>query len=847
MENNKFTWIDFYIELSNRILEYKDKRTELIELFRKVFEEVGMNNPFMENNQLLDDICPFTIMGCFNRGYTDKNRTAILTLLKDKLELSAEVPMSYEGIPILNHVGARFFANKKERNLDDIDNLWNMYEIALSYSDEPEKNKADSFCFLFDKVIKQKYVSWNLTMGLYWCRPYTYINLDETNRKFIVESGKLSGDFTAIFDGLDKKMISGINYLSMCQKCSEAIKTGNFGFTNFPEMSYNAWMITHESHEEDENSVLQSASPSKSATQESNAKLSNANFLKWFEPLIDALRDLGGQAKPKEVRDQIIKNLDLKSDVTEAVRGKNNANKFANDVAWARNYMAYEGLIDKSERGIWALTEKGNSCDMTLQYASEIFKKWGKILMNKQNESNESEENTVRFWIYTLEEDSKLWEEFYESKIIAVGWDELGSLADYAEQDEIILELQQKNGNKKSYKRESLVIWQFVNLMNIGDIVYVKYGADKIVGRGIVKTGYTYAADRNAYKNIRAVEWTDKGEWNYPEGHTVSKVLTNITQYTDYVLKLEALFKGTTGRELEIDESVPYKKYTREDFLRDIFMEQGEYDRLIRLLYKKKNLILQGAPGVGKTYIAKKLAYSMMGVEDTSRVMLVQFHQSYSYEDFIMGYRPTKEGFCLEQGPFYEFCRRAQDDIGNEYFFIIDEINRGNLSKIFGELLMLIEKDKRDDELRLLYKNELFSVPHNVYIIGMMNTADRSLAMIDYALRRRFAFYELKPAFESKKFEMMKLRANNVKYDKLVEQIIALNKVIETDESLGSGFVIGHSYFCMDDKGSSFSDEDVAGIVEYELIPLLKEYWFDEPSKVKEWESRLRGVFNGED
>lgn len=155
---------------------------------------------------------------------------------------------------------------------------------------------------------------------------------------------------------------------------------------------------------------------------------------------------------------------------------------------------------------------------------------------------------------------------------------------------------------------------------------------------------------------------------------------------------------------------------------------------------------------------------------------------------------------------------------------------------------MLIEADKRGESLRLLYKNELFSVPKNVYIIGMMNTADRSLAMIDYALRRRFAFYELKPALQMEKFKAMKEIADNDKYNKLVEQVIRLNKVIEADESLGSGFVIGHSYFCVSEN---ISDEDVTGIVEYELIPLIKEYWFDEPSKVMEWVEKLRGAVNG--
>lgn len=246
-----------------------------------------------------------------------------------------------------------------------------------------------------------------------------------------------------------------------------------------------------------------------------------------------------------------------------------------------------------------------------------------------------------------------------------------------------------------------------------------------------------------------------------------------------------------------------------------------------------------GAPGVGKTYAAERLAYSIIGAKDTSRVMTIQFHQSYSYEDFIMGYRPTERGFSLTKGPFYEFCKEAEPEDEQPYFFIIDEINRGNLSKIFGELLMLIESDKRGKELRLLYSDEQFSVPKNVYIIGMMNTADRSLAMIDYALRRRFAFFEFEPAFESEGFKLYQENIANSNFDRLIDTIIALNKAIDEDASLGSGFRVGHSYFSTDQE----IDQDwLEELVEYELVPLLNEYWFDESSKIEYWSSKLRGA-----
>ena len=227
-----------------------------------------------------------------------------------------------------------------------------------------------------------------------------------------------------------------------------------------------------------------------------------------------------------------------------------------------------------------------------------------------------------------------------------------------------------------------------------------------------------------------------------------------------------------------------------------------------------------------------------MGEKDTNRVKMVQFHQSYSYEDFIMGFRPTETGFELKKGIFYNFCRKAAED-DRPYFFIIDEINRGNLSKIFGELFMLIESDKRGVELQLLYADEMFSIPSNVHIIGMMNTADRSLAMLDYALRRRFAFFEMPPAFGSTGFRTYRAKVTNPKFDRLIATVEQLNDVIANDDSLGEGFCIGHSYFC---TKTTINDEWMRSVVEYELIPLLKEYWFDEPTKVRDWSRTLREV-----
>jgi len=238
----------------------------------------------------------------------------------------------------------------------------------------------------------------------------------------------------------------------------------------------------------------------------------------------------------------------------------------------------------------------------------------------------------------------------------------------------------------------------------------------------------------------------------------------------------------------------PAEPYGRSDFLRDVYMSEEAYGRLVGVLRNKKNIILQGAPGVGKTWAAIRLAWSMMGEKDGSRIEFVQFHQNYSYEDFVLGYKPDGDGFALREGTFYRFCQRAARRPQEEFFFIIDEINRGNLSKIFGELLMLIERDYRGVEATLAYGDLRFSVPPNVNIIGMMNTADRSLAMIDYALRRRFSFFEMKPSFESDGFISYQESLHSEEFDRLVLGLKELNAAITKDPSLGRGFCIGHSY-----------------------------------------------------
>ena len=470
-------------------------------------------------------------------------------------------------------------------------------------------------------------------------------------------------------------------------------------------------------------------------------------------------------------------------------------------------------------------------------------------------DSNQAKKHELQHWLYTPGEGAARWEEFRTAGIMALNWDRVGDLASFPDKESLLDALYTHYGDWGGRPRKAAdSVWDYIHAMKPGDIVYVRRSFNEIVGRGVVRSDYRYDEDRSSFRAVRDVEWTHVGSWPLEQriGRLMLQRLTENTKYTpdqlNALIGIEDSHSSASVDERrgnnDLDEADEH--YTSADFLAEVFLRPEDLEQMLGLLRRKKNLILQGAPGTGKTFAAKRLAYALMGQTDDSRVEVVQFHQSTAYEDVVVGLRPTAEGgFAAAEGVFARFCRRAAADPGRDYVFIIDEINRANISKAFGELLMLIEAEHRGEALRLPVSGDLLSVPKRLHIIGMMNTADRGLALIDYALRRRFAFFEMRPALDHPGFLRHVEAVGSARLEALVDVVRRLNQRIAEDEALGPGFQIGHSYLCLPAAGPenpAGTDADVTSVVRYELEPLVREYWFDNPAAMDESIHELESV-----
>jgi len=713
MTSNRFTWTALYSQLATKLAAYADRQPELIALLEQIREQGFVVTPLADkdasgNPSLLSEIDPFTFFGSFNRGIKEEHRLGILAALKKYFECDAELPSDFSGIPILNNQKSWFISYQYEREPEDVDKLWRVFQLALG--DDP-LNDSD-FKLAFDAALGVRGVNVNLTMGLFWIRPDTFLNLDSTNRSLL---------------RIDlKKGLSGEIYLKTLAEVSQEQKR------SFLEISHDAYVQAHNSAVEEKRTSIREDLPE------------HDNY--WF---------VGAYWDDRDPQDQ--------------------TQRFLDEGIWQNGYEdKYLGLVSDMKVGeriaIKAVgTQKhGLPFDARGKTVSRMtIKAIGTIVANRK-----------------------------DGRTVEVEW-----LPDFKQKD-----------------------WYFfTHRKTVQNLTLEDDRARKLIE-------FTFAGATQDY------------DWFRKRGN-----------------------EAKTDSDEEINESPTTKRpepipapellstpYGVDDILSEgAFVSLEDLQKIVERLEVKKNLILQGPPGVGKTFLARRLAYALMEEKDDDRIEFVQLHQSYSYEDFVRGFRPVAETagiFGLRDGVFHKFCQKAQKDPDRPYVFIIDEINRGNLSQIFGELLMLIEADKRGPAFAvpLMYMKEdeeRFYIPSNLYLIGMMNLADRSLALVDYALRRRFAFMTLNSQITSKVYRdwLSGRDMESSLIELVVNRISALNKEIADDVLLGRNYQIGHSFFCP--KGDDFKELNrnnwYDSIVETEIVPLLNEYWFDNNEKADQEKEKL--------
>lgn len=829
-----FTWIPFYKELSKKLLQFRNDRKPLVDWIYDNLQ--GYINHLKDDSHgtKVDDIDPFTTFAIFNRGITHEKRINICQKFKEYLDISAQVPEDFDAIPVMNTQRTNFMAFKENRKDGDIDRFWNLFEAAVNDKDVESSYNALKGQFL---------VKFNITMGLFWIRPDKFLGLDSTNQKYLNSLG-------ITFD--NTKFLPYSEYERVMKELTNIIRSGEIEESNFAEFSYTAWQKTNDFKNDNSNNNKRTIKGKDDIAYWTYSPGRNAEF--WEDYYEEGIMGIGwheiGDLNAFSTKDSIAKKLanvfnDKSSHNQDSLMLYNFAYVMKpGDVVFAkkgRNIIVGRGVVTSDyfydeSRGVhpnirkidWTHKGEWESKNMLAMKTLTDITRYTDYVINlnalfkDSNDNKKDEDNHIsepQYWLMTA--NPKIWR-----------------LSEWPQSGDIEYSLYNDKGNRRR------IFKNFLDA-NQGDpvICYETSPTKQIKCLAEIKS-------KNNGKSL-PIRLTKK-LLNYIDFDEI-KDLPELSNMEYLKTQQGSIFK-LTKEEYEalmyqIDEANPednnqkeHFPYSDKDFLSEVYVSQTKLNQIKHLLLRKQNIILQGAPGVGKTFCAKRLAYTILGEKDEDKISFIQFHQNYSYEDFIMGYKPEGSDFVLKEGVFYRFCRKAQNDPDGKYFFIIDEINRGNLSKIFGELLMLIEKDYRGTYASMPYKEERFVVPKNLFIIGMMNTADRSLAMIDYALRRRFSFVEMEPGFESEGFRNYQKGLKSDLFNKIVGLIKELNEDISDDNSLGKGFKIGHSYLCGINQ-EDCTRELLEEIVRYDILPMLQEYWFDNQDKVERWSERFLCLF----
>ena len=826
---NGFAWTEFYSEFASLVLDFENDREKLIEKIKQVYTNAKIKLPTLEKGNNIVDIDPFTIFGLFNKGITIENRIAILTQIKDLFDVSAEVPSDFDGIPVLNNMSATFYHFIGDRGANDIDNLWKLFRCAVNYADK--KESQEDFVNAFNLVVKQKGVSWNITMGLYWIRPFTFINLDARNRKLLENNqSRFKPDLDVV--KLLKHMLTAQDYLLLMNKVKDIMTE----YETFPDLSFDAW----ETSTKDSDAFYGENNDYWPSLAEYDPRLSKEDWKKYLleveipqhpspMKMLKGIIELGGEASCKQLSQKYGGHPTVYVGCTTSLGRR------------IKKYFNLPPCMDGEQERFFPIPFYGKAVD---------------------DEDGHS-------YIYKIR--PKLLEALKEL--------DLSKFTPYYEEGDEAMEIATTNVAKNTILYGPPGTGKTYNT-----VVYAVAIIENKTVEAIKDEPYSTVFERyNKYKADGLIEFTtfhqSYGYEEFIEGIKPIMDNTDDEQADIQYQVTSGLFKSFCDKagspilkqaktDIGLNASPTIWKVslegTGENPTRTECMANGHirvgYDSYGKDITSETNFV-EGGKNVVNAFISKmKIGDIVLSCYSSTTIDAIgvvtgdyEWHEEYEHYKrlrkvnwVVKGIKhditAINGGSTLTLASVYklnialadimeiiakEASTTKVEDKKKNYVFVIDEINRGNISKIFGELITLIESSKRIGQpegmkAKLPYSQQLFGVPDNVYIIGTMNTADRSIATIDTALRRRFRFKEMLPDAEV-------LKGIVVEDISISEMLVRMNKRISV--LYDREHTIGHAYFIPLKENSTV--EQLAEIFENAIVPLLQEYFYEDYEKIR--------------
>ena len=826
---NGFAWTEFYSEFASLVLDFENDREKLIEKIKQIYTNTKIKLPTLEKGNNIVDIDPFTIFGLFNKGISNENRIAILTQIKDLFDVPAEVPSDFDGIPVLNNMSATFYHFIGDRGTNDIDNLWKLFRCALNYADMQEAQ--DDFVNAFNLVVEQKGVSWNITMGLYWIRPFTFINLDARNRKLLENNqSRFKPDLDVV--KLLKHMLTAQDYLLLMDKVKDIMTE----YETFPDLSFDAWKTSTE----DSDAFYGENNDYWPSLAEYDPRLSKEDWKKYLleveipqhpSPIkmLKGIMELGGEASCKQLSQKYGGHPTVYVGCTTSLGRR------------IKKYFNLPPCMDGEQERFFPIPFYGKAVD---------------------DEDGHS-------YIYKIR--PKLLEALKEL--------DLSMFTPYYEEGDEAMEIATTNVAKNTILYGPPGTGKTYNT-----VVYAVAIIENKTVESIKGEPYSTVFERyNKYKAEGLIEFTtfhqSYGYEEFIEGIKPIMDNTDDEQADIQYQVASGLFKSFCDKagspilkqaktDIGLNASPTIWKVslegTGENLTRTECMVNGHirvgYDSYGKDITSETNFV-EGGKNVVNAFISKmKIGDIVLSCYSSTTIDAIGvITGDYEWHDEYEHYKRLRKvnwvvkgikhditaingGSTLTLASVYklnialadimeiiakEASTTKVEDKKKNYVFVIDEINRGNISKIFGELITLIESSKRIGQpegmkAKLPYSQQLFGVPDNVYIIGTMNTADRSIATIDTALRRRFRFKEMLPDAEV-------LNDIIVEDISIAELLVRMNKRISV--LYDREHTIGHAYFIPLKENSTV--EQLAEIFENAIVPLLQEYFYEDYEKIR--------------